>query len=60
MLHLRRDYDANREGGSKIHSHERDTIVPVIIILPMGEIRTIWDELCKYCVGDNTRVELLA
>lgn len=36
------------------------TIAPATIIHPMGEIRTIWDELCKYCVGDNRRVELLA
>lgn len=36
------------------------TIALAIIIHPMGEIRTIWDELCKYCVGDNRRVELLA
>lgn len=36
------------------------TAVAAIIMRPMGEIRTIWDELCKYCVGDNRRVGILA
>lgn len=36
------------------------TAVAAIIMRPMGEIRTIWDELCKYCVGDNRRAGILA
>jgi len=36
------------------------TAAAAIIMRPMGEIRTIWDELCKYCVGDNRRVGILA
>lgn len=57
-----------RGGGGRLHERWKDseftatsvTIALAIIIHPMGEIRTIWDELCKYCVGDNRRVELLA
>lgn len=52
--------DYTGQKGFRIHSHERDDRVGNNYSPDTGEIRTIWDELCKYCVGDNRRVELLA